>query len=78
MEKIIPSWVSEAAKLPVAFAQVREDPLLDDWVVTKLDPGARILMIASGGCTLAFLAARGRGRESMSWIPTRPRSPWHA
>jgi S-adenosylmethionine-diacylglycerol 3-amino-3-carboxypropyl transferase len=60
MDDILPSWVAEAAQLPVAFAQVREDPLLDAWVVEKIDPGARILMIASGGCTLAFLAARGR------------------
>jgi S-adenosylmethionine-diacylglycerol 3-amino-3-carboxypropyl transferase len=58
MDAMLPSWVSEAAKLPVAFAQVREDPLLDDWIVKQLDPGARIIMIASGGCTLAFLAAR--------------------
>src|SRR5690242_762237 len=60
MDDMLPSWVAEAAKLPVAFAQVREDPLLDDWIVSQLNPKARIIMIASGGCTLAFLAARGR------------------
>jgi S-adenosylmethionine-diacylglycerol 3-amino-3-carboxypropyl transferase len=60
MSDILPSWVSAAAQLPVAFAQVREDPLLDAWVVQKLNPDARILMIASGGCTLAFLAASCR------------------
>jgi S-adenosylmethionine-diacylglycerol 3-amino-3-carboxypropyl transferase len=51
------SWVLEAAELPVAFAQVREDPLVDGWVVRQLVPEARIAMIASGGCTLAFLVA---------------------
>lgn len=56
----LPAWVSEAAALPVAFAQVREDPLIDAWVVTRLGPEARIIMIASGGCTLAFLAATCR------------------
>src|SRR5690348_13503060 len=56
----LPSWVEEAARLPVAFAQVREDPLLDAEVLRGLSPKARIIMIASGGCTLAFLAARIR------------------
>lgn len=56
----IPAWVSEAAQLPVAFAQVREDPFLDAEVVRGLGPEARIIMIASGGCTLAFLAATCR------------------
>jgi S-adenosylmethionine-diacylglycerol 3-amino-3-carboxypropyl transferase len=60
MDDPLPSWVSQAAQLPVAFAQVREDPLLDAWVIERLPPGARVIMIASGGCTLAFLAARCR------------------
>jgi S-adenosylmethionine-diacylglycerol 3-amino-3-carboxypropyl transferase len=56
----LPAWVAEAASLPVAFAQVREDPLLDAWVVKQIGPNARVIMIASGGCTLAFLAASCR------------------
>jgi S-adenosylmethionine-diacylglycerol 3-amino-3-carboxypropyl transferase len=56
----LPPWVAEAAALPVAFAQVREDPLLDACVVRGLGPEARVIMIASGGCTLAFLAASCR------------------
>src|SRR5262245_458719 len=60
MDDTLPSWVSQAAQLPVAFAQVRDDPLPDAWVVKRLDPAARVIMIASGGCTLAFLAARSR------------------
>lgn len=59
-DNTLPPWVSEAAQLPVAFAQVREDPLLDAQVVRGLGPEARIIMIASGGCTLAFLAAACR------------------
>jgi S-adenosylmethionine-diacylglycerol 3-amino-3-carboxypropyl transferase len=53
----LPSWVAEAAELPVAFAQVREDPLLDARIVQGLGPEARVIMIASGGCTVAYLAA---------------------
>ena len=52
-------WLDDAAALPVAFAQVREDPLLDLEVVAETGPGARILMVASGGCTAAFLASSG-------------------
>lgn len=59
----LPAWVRDAASLPVAFAQVREDPILDARVVEQLKPNARILMIASGGCTLAYLAARGRAAQ---------------
>ena len=55
MESALPSWVEDAARLPVAFAQVREDPRLDGWAVEQFEPRARILMIASGGCTLAYL-----------------------
>jgi S-adenosylmethionine-diacylglycerol 3-amino-3-carboxypropyl transferase len=58
MEKqALPSWVTDAAALPIAFAQVREDPLVDFCVVERLGSAARLIMIASGGCTLAFLAA---------------------
>lgn len=53
----LPLWVCEAQTLPVAFAQVREDPWIDARIVQRLEPAARVLLIASGGCTLAFLAA---------------------
>lgn len=53
-----PPWLRDAAALPVAFAQVREDPLLDQHVVDRLGPGAAVAMIASGGCTAALLATR--------------------
>jgi S-adenosylmethionine-diacylglycerol 3-amino-3-carboxypropyl transferase len=51
-----PSWLTHAAAQPVAFAQVREDPLLDRWVVEQIGPGAGVLLVASGGCTAALLA----------------------
>ena len=57
MTSTFPSWVLEAAALPVAFAQVREDPLLDLWVVERLGSDSRVIMVASGGCTAALLAA---------------------
>ncbi len=52
-----PAWVVEAQRLPLAFAQVREDPLIDATLLHRVSPGARMLMVASGGCTAAFLAA---------------------
>jgi S-adenosylmethionine-diacylglycerol 3-amino-3-carboxypropyl transferase len=54
------SWVVEAARRPVAFAQVREDAALDQWVVDQLEDGAEVLMVASGGCTAAALAATSK------------------
>lgn len=60
----VPDWVDAAARMPVAFAQVREDPLVDLAVLDRLG-GAdlRVMMIASGGCTAAALAASGRAAE---------------
>lgn len=52
-----PTWLQQAAALPVAFAQVREDPLLDEHLAKLAGHKARICMIASGGCTVAALAA---------------------
>jgi S-adenosylmethionine-diacylglycerol 3-amino-3-carboxypropyl transferase len=50
------NWVEEAKKLPVAFAQVREDALLDIEVVNQFAPKrAKVLMVASGGCTACAL-----------------------
>jgi len=54
---MVPNWVIGAKKLQLAFAQVREDPFLDASIATRLPAGARVLMIASGGCTAAYLAA---------------------
>src|SRR5262245_28427529 len=58
MSQQLEPWVLETARRPLAFAQVREDPLLDLWVVQQIGPGARIIMVASGGCTAALLAAK--------------------
>lgn len=51
------SWVENAVALPVAFAQVREDALLDQEVVHGLGAEVRLIMVASGGCTAALLAS---------------------
>ena len=40
----------------MAFAQVREDAHLDLDVVRSVGEGARVAMVASGGCTAALLA----------------------
>ncbi len=49
-------WVASTAALPVAFAQVREDPLVDQRLLEELGRQARVLMIASGGETASLLA----------------------
>ena len=51
------SWLEQASVLPVAFAQVREDALLDCEIVRSVGEGARVAMVASGGCTVAMLAS---------------------
>jgi S-adenosylmethionine-diacylglycerol 3-amino-3-carboxypropyl transferase len=56
MSTTLPSWVEATASLPIAFAQVREDALQDRWVTEQVTGGAEVLMVASGGCTAAYLA----------------------
>jgi S-adenosylmethionine-diacylglycerol 3-amino-3-carboxypropyl transferase len=50
--------------MPIAFAQVREDASLDLALLERM-PGRELrgIMIASGGCTAAALAASGRFAE---------------
>jgi S-adenosylmethionine-diacylglycerol 3-amino-3-carboxypropyl transferase len=55
----LPEWVHSAAALPLAFAQVREDPRLDLAVARGLPPGAVVVMIASGGDTAVRLGRLG-------------------
>lgn len=52
-----PPWWREASSLPLAFAQVREDPHLDRTLLEETTPEARVLLVASGGCTACYLAA---------------------
>lgn len=52
----VPAWVAAAARLPLGFAQVREDADLDRWVVRAVPRPCRVVMTASGGCTAAALA----------------------
>ncbi len=49
-------WVRATASLPVAFAQVREDPRIDRRLLEEIGGRGRALMIASGGETAAVLA----------------------
>ena len=58
MSKDIAEWMEAAKRLPLAFAQVREDPELDFRVLERLGRRARVAMIASGGCTAAALSTR--------------------
>ncbi|MYD46178.1 MAG: DUF3419 family protein [Gammaproteobacteria bacterium] len=52
-----PDWVHQSLNLPLRFAQVREDPDLDSWLVQQLPNDATLLVVGSGGCTLAVLAS---------------------
>lgn len=54
------SWAQEAAALPLAFAQVREDPQLDLQLIRQLPASPTVVMIASGGETAIPL-----GREPL-------------
>lgn len=57
---VTPAWVHAAAIMPIGFAQVREDPRIDQWVVQQCSPGNQgleVIQVASGGCTAAVLAA---------------------
>jgi S-adenosylmethionine-diacylglycerol 3-amino-3-carboxypropyl transferase len=49
------AWASRAASLPLAFAQVREDPRLDLELARRVPTGGTVVMIASGGETAACL-----------------------
>lgn len=51
------NWLDAACSLPVAFAQVREDPRIDLQLVGHCRPGCRALVVGSGGCTVAALVA---------------------
>lgn len=52
----VPRWALAASRLPIAFAQVREDAEVDRWVVRAVGRPCRVVMTASGGCTAAALA----------------------
>lgn len=56
MPNTLSPWVAEAATLPVAFAQVREDPRLDEHTAGLTSGYETVCMVASGGCTSAVLA----------------------
>lgn len=53
-------WARDAATLPLAFAQVREDPQLDRQLLLELPASPTVVMIASGGETAIAL-----GREPL-------------
>lgn len=48
-------WAVAASSLPLAFAQVREDPRLDLELARRMPEGATVVMIASGGDTVVCL-----------------------
>ena len=50
------AWATQAARLPLAFAQVREDPRLDLDIISQLPDHPVIVMIASGGETAIQVA----------------------
>lgn len=69
------SWIDDAERLPVRFAQVREDPVVERDLVELLamDAGwqGNVLSIASGGDTAAYLT--GLASSGAGW----PGQPLH-
>jgi len=63
-----PDWVLNASNLPLGFAQVREDALIDVDIVSRLPPGPRVMLVASGGCTATTLA----GMDPFWLLPILP------
>jgi S-adenosylmethionine-diacylglycerol 3-amino-3-carboxypropyl transferase len=57
--KTAESWAIEAARYPLAFSQVREDPRVDLEVLQRLKDGRRVVMIASGGETAVQMLNAG-------------------
>lgn len=58
--------VEDAAKTPILFAQVREDPLVDEAVIARYFANARdisVAMVASGGDTAAYVLRDRRIRH---------------
>lgn len=62
-------WARRAASLPLAFAQVREDPRLDLELARRVPSGGTVVMIASGGETAACL---GRLRLRLELVDMNP------
>src|ERR1700679_4148574 len=56
----ISNYAVEASKLPIAFSIVREDSIQDLEIIKRYFPEEKVsmLMVASGGCTAALLAAQ--------------------
>ncbi len=69
--KAADAWTRDAARLPLAFAQVREDPAIDAALLAEFDGKTRVVMIASGGDTAALLVARGLA-EHLHLIDANP------
>jgi S-adenosylmethionine-diacylglycerol 3-amino-3-carboxypropyl transferase len=55
MSTVPDDWALRASSLPLAFAQVREDPRLDLELARRVPAGGTVVMIASGGETAACL-----------------------
>ena len=54
-------WVTATASLPVAFAQVREDPRIDRRLIEEIGSRGRALMIAGQSSESMARASCGRG-----------------
>jgi len=56
---LIPEWVQQARKMPIYFSQVREDAFIDLQVSRFIGKNIKVMMVPSGGCNAAALAASG-------------------
>lgn len=71
----IQEYPQEALQYPVAFAQVREDPLEEQELIQKYFPEKKditVLMVASGGDTAAYLAGRDLPISKLTIVDPNP------
>lgn len=71
----IQEYPQEALQYPVAFAQVREDPLEEQEIIQKYFPEKQevaVLMVASGGDTAAYLAGSGQPISRLAIVDPNP------
>ncbi|NGX47235.1 MAG: hypothetical protein K1000chlam3_00608 [Chlamydiae bacterium] len=72
---LIANYPQEVLQYPVAFAQVREDPLEEQEIIEKYFPKDKdlaILMVASGGDTAAYLAGSNLPISRIAIIDPNP------
>ena len=76
----LPSWVSAAAKLPLGFAQVREDPAIDlaqTWLdCYELEPYLLFKAVRQGYRVIEVPVSKLYPSKSLGYTKMRPITGW--